>query len=258
MRGEKVRVLGQMGSGIAHDINNAVSSAAVYVASLLEHEPGRGYRARSDLEIARRAIEGVEHTVARMKEFYGQRDPQRAYALVSLNRAVEQVIELTRARWSAMPQESGRVIRVDTDLATDLPAISGDEGEVRDALTNLILNAVDAMPEGGRITLRSRAVGSDRVHLEVTDTGVGMDEATLSRCLELFFTTKGARGTGLGLAMVYGMVERDGGELQIESELRAGTTVRLILPAAADLSASRRPISSLVHPQTPPPSLVLH
>src|SRR5258708_16246219 len=186
-----------------------------------------------------------------MKEFYGQRDPQRAYALVSLNRAVEQVIELTRARWSAMPQESGRVIRVDTDLATDLPAISGDEGEVRDALTNLILTAVDAMPEGGRITLRSRAVGSDRVHLEVTDTGVGMDEATRSRCLELFFTTKGARGTGLGLAMVYGMVERHGGELQIESELGAGTTVRLILPAAADLSGSSGPISSVVHPQRP-------
>ncbi len=251
MRQEKLRVLGQMASGIAHDINNALSPAALYVESLLEHEPGQSSRARSYLEIVRRAIEGVAQTVARMKEFYGQRDPQRAYALVSLNRAVEQVIELTRARWSAMPQESGRVIRVDTDLATDLPAISGDEGEVRDALTNLILNAVDAMPEGGRITLRSRAVGSDRVHLEVTDTGVGMDEATRSRCLELFFTTKGARGTGLGLAMVYGMVERHGGELQIESELGAGTTVRLILPAAADLSGSSGPISSVVHPQRP-------
>jgi PAS domain S-box-containing protein len=251
MRQEKLRVLGQMASGIAHDINNALSPAALYVESLLEHEPGQSPQARGYLEIVRRAIEGVAQTVARMKEFYSQRDPQRAHDPVSLNRAVERVIELTRARWNAMPQESGRVIRVETDLASDLPAISGDEGEIRDALTNLILNAADAMPEGGRITLCSRAVGSDRVHIEVTDTGVGMDEATRSRCLELFFTTKGARGTGLGLAMVYGMVERHGGELQVESELGAGTTIRLIFPAAIALSGSSPTIFHAARPQRP-------
>src|SRR5258708_19912340 len=106
MRQEKLRVLGQMASGIAHDINNALSPAALYVESLLEHEPGQSSRARSYLEIVRRAIEGVAQTVARMKEFYGHRDPQRAYALVSLNRAVEQVIELTPPRRPPIPQQS--------------------------------------------------------------------------------------------------------------------------------------------------------
>jgi CheY-like chemotaxis protein/anti-sigma regulatory factor (Ser/Thr protein kinase) len=168
---------------------------------------------------------------------------------VSINQAVERVIELTRARWNAMPQESGRVIRVESHLATDLPAIAGNASEIRDAITNLILNAADAMPEGGLLTIRSRAVGADRVQLDVTDTGIGMDEATRSRCLELFFTTKGARGTGLGLAMVYGTVERHGGEIQIESQPGVGTTVRLIFPAASTLQDSSGAFPALIRPQ---------
>jgi PAS domain S-box-containing protein len=232
MRQEKLRVLGQMASGIAHDINNALSPAALYVESLLERE-GAQSEARDYLVIIQRAIEGVAQTVARMKEFYSQRDTHSDRTQVSLNRVAAQVIDLTRAGWEAMSRQSGVMIRVQTDLAPDLPAVTASESEIRDALTNLILNAADAMPQGGQITVRSRTLGADRVQLEVADTGVGMDEATRTRCLELFFTTKGARGTGLGLAMVYGTVERHDGELQIESEPGAGTTVRLILPIAA-------------------------
>jgi PAS domain S-box-containing protein len=234
MRQEKLRVLGQMASGIAHDINNALSPAALYVESLLERELAP-HQSKEYLTIIQRAIEGVAQTVARMKEFYSQRDPQLAHAPVSLNRTATQVIDLTRARWSTMPQESGRVIEAVTELAPGLPDIAGNEGEIRDALTNLILNAVDAMPDGGRLTVRTRPVAGNRVQLEVLDTGLGMDEATRSRCLELFFTTKGMRGTGLGLAMVYGTVERHGGELQIESELGRGTQIRLLFPAAEKL-----------------------
>jgi PAS domain S-box-containing protein len=236
VRQEKLRVLGQMASGIAHDINNALSPAALYVESLIERDPGE-CATKEYLQIIQRAIEGVAQTVARMKEFYSQRDPLLAHVPVSLNRTLEQVIELTKARWISMPQESGRVIKVRMDLAEDLSAIVANESEIRDAITNLILNAADAMPEGGLLTLCTRAVGTDSVQLDVTDTGVGMDEATRSRCLELFFTTKGERGTGLGLAMVYGTVERHGGEIQIESSPGAGTNVRLIFPVA---SASQR------------------
>jgi signal transduction histidine kinase/CheY-like chemotaxis protein len=251
MRQEKLRVLGQMASGIAHDINNALSPAALYVESLIERASGEA-ETKEYLVIIQRAIEGVAQTVARMKEFYSQRDPHLAHASVSVNQAVEQVLDLTRARWNAMPQESGRVIQVKTDLAERLPAIDGNGSEIRDALTNLILNAADAMPEGGELTVRSRAIGSESVQLEVSDTGIGMDEATRSRCLELFFTTKGARGTGLGLAMVYGTVERHGGEIQIESKPGAGTTVRLIFPVASAsqgssgaTSTQSRPLRSL-------------
>ena len=240
MRQEKLRVLGQMASGIAHDINNALSPAALYTESLLERDSGLSSEARDRLLIVKRAIEGVAHTVARMKEFYSQRDSQSTYAPVNLNRVIEQVIELTRARWSTIPQESGVVVQVETFLAAELPDILGHESDLRDAFTNLVLNAVDAMPSGGRLTFRSRLIDSHRVQVEVIDTGTGMDEATRSRCLELFFTTKGARGTGLGLAMVYGMVERHGGELQVESQPGLGTTMRLmfrIAPAGTGMAA---------------------
>ncbi len=250
IRQEKLRVLGQMASGIAHDINNALSPAALYVELLLDRDPNQSAEAKNYLRIIQGAIEGVAKTVARMKEFYGQRDPNRAYESVLLNRAVEQVLDLTRARWSTMPQESGRVIEPSMDLAPQLPGVLGDESEIRDALTNLVVNAVDAMPEGGRLTVRTRALGTDRVQVEVCDTGIGMDEATRSRCLELFFSTKGTRGTGLGLAMVYGTVERHGGELQIDSAPNAGTTIRLIFPSAAP-SDSNRTMLPGARPQRP-------
>jgi PAS domain S-box-containing protein len=248
MRQEKLRVLGQMASGIAHDINNALSPAALYVESLLERETFQG-EAEHELTIIQRAIQGVAQTVARMKEFYSERDPQLAHVAVSLNQVVEQTIELTRARWVAMPQESGRVIEVKTDLAIDLPAMMGDESEIRDAITNLVLNAADAMPEGGQLTLRTSALGADRVQVEVADTGVGMDEATRSRCLELFFTTKGVRGTGLGLAMVYGTVERHGGEIQIESEPGAGTLIRLSFPSVSLPTDASAMVPTLIRPR---------
>ena len=251
MRQEKLRVLGQIASGIAHDINNALSPATLYVESLLERSSGLGETARNSLVVVQRAIEDVTHTVARMKEFYGQRDPQSAYAPVNLNRAIEQVIELTRARWNTMPQETGHVVQVETDLAPDLPDINGQENDIRDALTNLILNAVDAMPHGGQLTLRSKALERGRVQMEVVDTGVGMDEATRSRCLELFFTTKGERGTGLGLAMVYGMIERHGGELQVESKPGQGTTIRLIFHVGAAASGSDSETLTQLRPAGP-------
>ncbi len=234
MRQEKLRVLGQMASGIAHDINNALAPATLYTESLLERDSGLTPVARDSLVIVQNAIESVAHTVARMKEFYSQRDPQSTYAPVNVNQVIEQVIELTRTRWSTIPQESGLVVQVATDLAADLPDVIGRESDLRDAFTNLILNAVDAMPAGGQLTLRSQVNEEHRVQIEVTDTGIGMDEATRTRCLELFFTTKGERGTGLGLAMVYGMIERHGGELQVESEPGRGTTIRLIFRVVAD------------------------
>jgi CheY-like chemotaxis protein/anti-sigma regulatory factor (Ser/Thr protein kinase) len=123
-----------------------------------------------------------------------------------------------------------------------LPDIMGAEHEIRDALTNLIFNAVDAMPTGGTLSVRTRkALGGDgrqRVVIEVSDSGVGMDDDTRRRCLEPFYTTKGERGTGLGLAMVYGMIQRHSAELEIESTVGQGTTVRLIFSAHTDSAVS--------------------
>jgi signal transduction histidine kinase/CheY-like chemotaxis protein len=245
---ERLRALGQMASGVAHDINNALSPAALYLQGLLEREPGLTLRAREYLETIQRAVEDVSHTVARMREFSRSRDTQFVPAVIQLGRLITQVVTLTRARWLNMPQERGVVIEVETSVPDDLPLVLGSDSEIRDALTNLVLNAADAMPDGGTLRLRAHAIfngpGSrvkeggpelpTHVRVEVSDTGVGMDEQTQRKCLEPFFTTKGERGTGLGLALVYGTVQRHSGEIEIASEPGKGTTVSLIFPVARE------------------------
>jgi PAS domain S-box-containing protein len=247
---ERLRALGEMASGIAHDINNAISPVTLYTDALLDHEPNMSERARGYLQTIQRAIEDVGQTVSRMREFYRPRESQLSLAPVQLNTLVTQVIDLTRARWSDMAHQRGVAINVQTDLSPSLPPIMGAESELREALTNLIFNAVDAMPAGGSLTLRTRAINegpASRVCLEVTDTGVGMDEDTRRRCLEPFFTTKGERGTGLGLAMVYGTVQRHSADIEIESEPGRGTTMRLTFaPPSGVLPSAGRTVA--VHP----------
>ena len=254
MQQERLLALGQMASGIAHDINNAISPVALYTESLLEKEPGLSPRTRSYLETIQRSVHDVGRTVERMREFYRQREPQLMLAPVDMNLLVRQVVDLTRARWSDMAQQRGIAIGMRTELAPDLPAIMGADNEIREALINLIFNAVDAMPDGGPLTLRTRVAqeqgpGSEEspvrrfVQVEVIDAGIGMDEDTRRRCLEPFFTTKGERGTGLGLAMVYGTMQRHSADIEIESAAGEGTTMRLSFaipttPAAAAVASA--------------------
>jgi signal transduction histidine kinase/CheY-like chemotaxis protein len=252
---ERLRALGQMASGIAHDINNAISPVSLYTEALLENEPGLSEHGRESLHIIQRAIGDVGQTVARMREFYRQQDRQEQLGAVDLNVLVEQVLALTSARWSDVPQERGIVIDVRTALEAELPKVRGTQSDIRDALTNLVFNAVDAMPDGGVLTLRTRRValsGLDAaerpvaVELSVTDTGVGMDDETRRRCFEPFFTTKGERGTGMGLAMVYGMVKRQGAEIDVESAPGKGTTVRVRFAAAPEsVAAPSQPVEPL-------------
>ena len=259
MQQERLRALGQMASGIAHDINNAISPVALYVDILLEQESNLSTRTREYLEITKRAIDDVAHTVGRMREFYRLREPELMLVPVDLNRLTQQVVDLTRARWSDMPQQRGAVIDVQMELTENLGSIAGIESEIREALTNLIFNAVDAMPEGGKLILRTSAghgvpngLPAQYVQVEVVDTGAGMDEETRRRCLEPFFTTKGERGTGLGLAMVYGVARRHNAEIEVESVLRGGTTIRLKFA----LAAASEPILQ-ASPQIEPSSLRL-
>ena len=243
MQQERLRALGQMASGIAHDINNALSPVSLYTESMLETEHNLSDRGRGYLETIRRAVDDVAQTVARLREFYRQGGVQLALAPVDVNRLVQQVLDLTRARWKDMPLRNGIVIRTNTDFAAELPNIMGVESEIREALTNLVFNAVDAMPEGGTLTLRTRmgkadSTGRGTVAIEVADEGVGMDEDTRRRCLEPFFTTKGERGTGLGLAMVFGTAQRHSAELEIDSTPGAGTTIRLIFAVPAKVTTA--------------------
>jgi len=240
MQQERLRALGQMASGIAHDINNAISPATLYVDSILDRVSGLDERTRGQLQTVQRAIGDVAQTVARMGEFYRQGEGKATLAPVNVNVIVAQVPDLTRARWSDLALARGAAIEMRIEAAPDAPTIMGNESELREALINLVFNAADALPDGGRITLRVRRQAADArmakpaVIVEVSDNGVGMDANTRNHCLEPFFTTKGTRGTGLGLAMVYGITQRHGAELQVDSEPGQGTTVRLLFPDSAD------------------------
>lgn len=240
---ERLRALGQMASGIAHDINNALSPVLAFSELLLQREKALSEESRKKIEHIHTAGGDIANIVARMGEFYRRREDQKQLRLIDVNRVVQQVIDLTSPRWQDIPQGQGVVIKVDTDLERDLPHLYANESDLREALTNLLLNSVDAMPSGGTITLRTLSVvpkTSDpnpkpsHVTIEVKDSGVGMDEETRQRCLEPFFSTKRLHGgAGLGLAMVYGMVERHQGKIEIESAVYRGTCMRMVLPLRA-------------------------
>lgn len=228
MQQERLRALGQMASGIAHDINNAILPIVLYTDTLLENEAGLTEETRKYLETVQRVVGDVSATIGRMREFYREHPATAELAPVDLNEIATQTIDLTRARWAAMALRQGITIAVKADLAPGLPRILGADHEIREALTNLIFNAVDALPTGGTISVRtSYDVESGQARLAVTDNGVGMDEMTRLRCLEPFFTTKGEQGTGLGLAMVYGIAQRHSADLNIVSQPGAGTTITL-------------------------------
>ncbi len=239
---ERLRALGQMASGIAHDINNALSPVLAYSDLLLGMQPKSNDASYRYLQNIYRSAEDIAQIVARMREFYRPRGDHEPLVELNVNQTIEEVIDLTRPRWRDLAQRQGQDIKIQRDFQQDLPRLTSDASELREALTNLIFNAVDAMPQGGTIVLASRSTvmpskDSNTTHtlagveVEVRDDGLGMSEKTRQRCLEPFFSTKAQRGgTGLGLAMVYGMMQRHDGVVQIDSSEGRGTSIRLIFP----------------------------
>ncbi|HLZ53549.1 MAG TPA: ATP-binding protein, partial [Verrucomicrobiae bacterium] len=232
MQQERLKALGQMASGIAHDINNALSPVVGFAELINQTESALSEDSKKYLEYIKTAGQDVAQIVARLREFYRPRDPKESLQLLDLNRVAAQALDMTRPRWRDIPQGRGIMIEARTDFDPHLAKFCGIESESREAITNLIINAVDALPHGGTLEIRTRMQksGAEEVILEVRDTGIGMDEQTRKRCLEPFFSTKGQRGTGLGLATVYGVMERHKGRIEIESEPGKGTVMRLIFP----------------------------
>ena len=191
---ERLSALGTMASGIAHDFNNALSPIFGYSEFLLEDADGFDESTVKYLQEIRTSAQDAGAVVSRLREFYRERDGSELMAPVNLNDVVARVISLTQPKWRDMALANGIDIQLITQLADDLPEISGDEAELRSALGNLVFNAVDAMPEGGTITLKTFQDGQE-VILEVADTGTGMRYEVLKRAMEPFFTTKEERGT---------------------------------------------------------------
>jgi signal transduction histidine kinase/CheY-like chemotaxis protein len=241
VRQERLRALGEMSSGVAHDINNLLSPVVAYSELLLDQLPNLEERPRRYLNNIHKAAQDIAQIVARMREFYRSRSSHEQLTAVNFNQVIEDVIELTRPRWRDLPQRDGISINLKRELGTQLPVLMSDASELREALTNLVFNAVDALPQGGTITFATRCEsqpagnaakpGGHKLIVEVRDDGMGMSEEIRQRCLEPFFSTKAQRGgSGLGLAMVYGMIQRHEGNIEVESALGKGTCMRLVFP----------------------------
>ncbi len=229
---ERLLALGQMASGIAHDFNNALTPVLGFSDLLLEKPGLLEDRAQTTkfLKLLRTSARDAANVVRRLREFYRPLDKNQELPIVDLATIVAQAVSLTEPKWRSQAQGSGTTIRVETNLQP-IPPVAADESALREVLTNLIFNSVDAMPAGGLITLETITEEGQAV-LRVRDTGKGMTEAVRQRCFEPFFSTKGEHGTGLGLAMVYGIVDRHSGRLEVESEPGRGTTFVIRLPAA--------------------------
>jgi CheY-like chemotaxis protein len=243
---ERLRALGEMASGIAHDFSNALSSVVGFSSLLLEHPTELDDREKvlQRLKLIHTAGLGAAQLVRRLREFCRHREEGEAFLAVDVNDVVRTALALTEPRWKAQAQAAGVSIHIESDLAT-VPSVDGNVSELRDALMNLIFNAVDAMPQGGTLRITTTAdAGRTPVLVTVKDTGAGMTDEVRRRCLEPFFTTKGERGTGLGLAMAYGIIQRHRGTFDIESQPGQGTTFRIRLPARSHRSTATRSTSA--------------
>jgi signal transduction histidine kinase/CheY-like chemotaxis protein len=230
---ERLRAVGEMAAGVAHDFNNVLAIILGRAEILLETTSTPALRKPLGI-IVKAALDGAR-TVRRIEEFT-RRSPRRSREPVDLPAVVRDVVEMTRARWHDHTEARGTHYEVIVE-GTAMPPVLGDAAGLREALTNLVFNALDAMPQGGRLTLRT-AMDGERVRCEVEDTGVGMPADVRERVFEPFFSTKSEKGSGLGLSIVYGIVTRLGGEIAVESTPGVGSVFRLWLPMADERSAA--------------------
>jgi len=244
VQAEKLRALGQMSAGIAHDLNN-VLAAVLGQTELLRMQVSDPNQQDSLATMETAARDGA-HIVRRLQDF-GRKHPGQPLTPVLLPTVVSEALDITRPRWKNEPQRRG--VTIDVRTAMDrLPPVLGDDAEIREVLTNLILNAADAMPTGGRMDITGRMIEPDGrneeerpwVELRVSDTGMGMTEEVRQRIFDPFFTTKGLRGSGLGLSVVYGIMQRHGGTIDVVSAPGQGSAFVLrFQPACGDPTHDR-------------------
>ncbi len=225
---QKMEAVGRLAGGVAHDFNNILTVIMGYTGAIAA-EPGLAEHVRADLAEVQAAAKRAAGLTGQLLAFSRRQVIQPAH--LSLNTVIRNLDKMVR-------RLIGETIRVETDLALDLPTVFADAGQLEQVILNLCVNARDAMPGGGVIRISTTATatadGRPTVLLELADTGVGMSPEVREHLFEPFFTTKGVgKGTGLGLATVYGIVQQAGGTIEVESEPGEGTTFRIFLPATS-------------------------
>lgn len=241
VRSEKLDVLGQMAAGVAHDFNNILVSIRGYADVALMDLTSHPEMVRSDIEHILTGAGDATEAIRRLQSLYRQVDDTSDFAQVHLTQLVTESLALTQPQWKDQPQSRGVTIEVERDLR-DTPPILGNASELRRVLANLIVNAIDAMPEGGTLTLTTGETDG-WCYVRVSDTGAGIAPEQAEHIFEPFFTTKGGKGSGLGLTVSQNIVKRHGGAIQLDGAPTRGAafTVRLPVAAADSAPAAEQP-----------------
>jgi PAS domain S-box-containing protein len=230
---EKLTALGQMAGGIAHDFNNLLQAILGY-AQLMGKNPCNADVVRRGLQVIEKAATGGAETVRRIQKFARLR-PEEPFVGLDLGQVIRDALAMTHPRWEEKRLKAGLPLELDLDLRP-VPIVMGRPAELGEVVTNLILNAIDAMPHGGTLRLHTRSQHR-HVIFSVTDTGIGMTEAVRRRIFDPFFTTKGEEGTGLGLPVSFAIVQRHGGDIRVESRPGEGSTFTVELPVGTPVDS---------------------
>ncbi len=249
---EKAQALAAMAGGVAHEFNNIL--AIILGKTQLILQRATEGQLRDDLGVIEEAAWRAADMVRRIQGFAATRTAE-GFLLVDLNNLVKEAVALGRPRWKDEMEAQGLRVEVVTDLAETAPVL-GNPADLREMLVNLILNALDAMPRGGQLSLTTRQ-RADRVELAVTDTGTGMSDAVRRRLFDPFFTTRSPLRTGLGLSVVHGIVTRHHGTIEVESREGEGTTFRISFALAQDTSFTGTSTPARVGEVPPAPARVL-
>ncbi len=224
-RAEKLGAIAEMATGVAHDFNNAL--AAILGNTQLLLYTAQDEETKETLRTIVKVTQDSAQTVRRLQDFTKKRVPQELSS-VDVNAVVRDSIGITKPKWKDEAQSKEVSIEIVSSFG-EIPPVRGNDSELRGVFTNMILNAIEAMPEGGKIEI-STFKKKENVIIQISDTGIGIAEEAKKKIFEPFFTTKPFTNSGLGLSMSYGIVKRFGGEIEVVSEEGYGTTFTIILP----------------------------
>ncbi|MEO0136640.1 MAG: cache domain-containing protein [candidate division WOR-3 bacterium] len=226
VQNEKLSAIGRLAAGIAHEINNPLTAILIN-SHLIKEKMQEDSKLREKLDMIIDETQRCAKIVSGLLEFSRQTPPEMK--LISINEIINKTLILFESVFLA------NNIKVEIDLDKNLPPIMADESKIKQVLTNILLNSIDAMPNGGNLKICSQSSGDDRfVEIVITDSGIGIPRENLDRIFDPFFTTKKSKGTGLGLSISYGIIQQHNGSIEVQSEVNKGTTVKIKLPKLGD------------------------
>ena len=247
LQSEKLKSLGELAGGVAHDFNNVLAAILGRVQLLrmsLERQSVKQERKKlmheikKGLEIIEKASEDGTETVRRIQEFSRRRFDDKNFTEVDINELIDYALEFTRVRWKDDTESRGKKIKIKKEFSP-LPPIKGSASELREVFTNFINNALDAMPQGGQIKIKTFKKGN-HIYVKLKDTGVGIPEVIKDRIFDPFFTTKGPQSTGLGMSVSYGIINRHRGTIKVDTVEGQGTTFIIKLPIISEKTTEKK------------------